>query len=41
MAVTAEKAHGKPILHAIDYMDDGTPIELTVTIDKEKVLGIF
>ncbi|KAI0144513.1 Hydantoinase B/oxoprolinase-domain-containing protein [Xylariaceae sp. FL1272] len=29
---TYEKNEGKP-LHAIDHMDDGTPIELTVTID--------
>ena len=31
---TYEKFNGKP-LHAIDYMDDGTPIELTITIDPE------
>jgi len=24
---------GKPVLHFLDHMDDGTPIELTVTID--------
>ncbi|KAM0755614.1 cytoplasmic protein [Meredithblackwellia eburnea MCA 4105] len=27
---------GNSILHAVDYMDDGTPIELKVTIDAEK-----
>ncbi|KAG9243173.1 Hydantoinase B/oxoprolinase-domain-containing protein [Calycina marina] len=31
---TYEKFNGKP-LHAIDHMDDGTPIELTITIGPE------
>ena len=25
------------MLHAVDHMDDGTPINLTVSIDEEKV----
>ncbi|GAA5920937.1 hypothetical protein JCM3775_004013 [Rhodotorula graminis] len=28
-------------LHAIDYMDDGTPIELTITIDPESGSAVF
>lgn len=28
-------------LHAIDYMDDGTPIELTITIDAVEGSAIF
>ena len=28
-------------LHAIDYMDDGTPIELTITIDPEAGSAVF
>jgi N-methylhydantoinase B/oxoprolinase/acetone carboxylase alpha subunit len=28
-------------LHAIDYLDDGTPIELHVSIDKEKGSAVF
>ena len=31
--VAARHASSGGVLHAIDYMDDGTPIELTVTID--------
>ncbi|GAA6038693.1 hypothetical protein JCM8097_002349 [Rhodosporidiobolus ruineniae] len=31
---TYDRFEGRP-LHAIDYMDDGTPIEMTVTIDRE------
>ena len=29
------------VLHAIDYMDDGSPIELTVTIQKETAIFDF
>ncbi|KAH8597264.1 Hydantoinase B/oxoprolinase-domain-containing protein [Bisporella sp. PMI_857] len=32
LAKTYKKFSGRP-LHAVDHMDDGTPIELTVTID--------
>jgi 5-oxoprolinase (ATP-hydrolysing) len=28
-------------LHAIDYMDDGTPIELTITIDGVEGSAVF
>lgn len=31
---TFDRFGGRP-LHAIDYMDDGTPIEMTVTINRE------
>lgn len=33
--------HGKTELHAIDHLDDGTPIELSVTIDKEAGSAVF
>ncbi|GAA5865764.1 hypothetical protein JCM1840_003252 [Sporobolomyces johnsonii] len=36
----AEQA-GSPVLHAIDYMDDGSPIELTVTIDTSTGSAVF
>lgn len=32
---------GKNVLHAIDYMDDGSPIELTITIDADKGSAVF
>lgn len=32
---------GKNKLHAIDHLDDGTPIELNVTIDEEDGSAIF
>lgn len=28
---------GKSVLQAVDHMDDGTPINLTVSINEEKV----
>lgn len=28
---------GKSVLQALDHMDDGTPINLTVSIDEDKV----
>jgi len=28
-------------LHAVDYMDDGTPIELTIKIDPESGSAVF
>lgn len=31
----------EPVLSAIDYLDDGTPIQLTVTIDAQKGSAIF
>ncbi|KAH7310834.1 Hydantoinase B/oxoprolinase-domain-containing protein [Stachybotrys elegans] len=37
---TYEKTGGKP-LHAVDYMDDGTPIELTVTINPNDATAHF
>ncbi len=39
VAGRAETKDGK--LHAIDYMDTGSPIELTVTIDKDKGSAVF
>ncbi|RDW77634.1 hypothetical protein BP6252_05687 [Coleophoma cylindrospora] len=38
---TAEKYAGKLPLVAVDYMDDGTPLKLTVTIDAEKGEALF
>lgn len=35
------KDTGNQKLHAIEYLDDGTPIELTVTIDDQKGSAIF
>lgn len=32
---------GKNVLHAVDYMDDGSPIELTITIDADKGSAVF
>ncbi|GAA6008084.1 hypothetical protein JCM11491_001875 [Sporobolomyces phaffii] len=32
---------GRNVLHAVDYMDDGTAIELTITIDKETGDAVF
>lgn len=37
----AVKRAGKNVLHAIDYMDDGSPIELKITIDEEKGSAVF
>jgi N-methylhydantoinase B/oxoprolinase/acetone carboxylase alpha subunit len=28
-------------LHAIDYLDDGTPIELSVSIDEQEGSAVF
>lgn len=28
---------GKSVLHSVDYMDDGSPINLTVTINENEV----
>ncbi|BGP43056.1 hypothetical protein JCM10449v2_007071 [Rhodotorula kratochvilovae] len=36
----AERA-GSNVLHAVDYMDDGSPIELTITIDPETGSAVF
>ncbi|SPO02914.1 probable 5-oxo-L-prolinase [Cephalotrichum gorgonifer] len=33
--------HGGAPLHAVDYMDDGTPIELTITIDGTTGSAVF
>lgn len=33
----AREETGQSLLHAVDYMDDGTPIELTVKIDESNV----
>ncbi|BGP19682.1 hypothetical protein JCM10213_001858 [Rhodosporidiobolus nylandii] len=38
---TAAERAGSTKLHAIDYMDDGSPIELTITIDKETGSAVF
>ncbi|KAH9473403.1 hypothetical protein Pst134EA_000477 [Puccinia striiformis f. sp. tritici] len=35
------KERGSKQLHAIEYLDDGTPIELTVTIDDQNGSAIF
>lgn len=35
------KDQGTNQLHAIDYMDDGTPIELRISIDAEKGSAVF
>ncbi|ORZ36114.1 Hydantoinase B/oxoprolinase-domain-containing protein [Catenaria anguillulae PL171] len=35
------KRLGTNVLHAVDYMDDGSPIELTVTIDKATGQAVF
>lgn len=32
---------GSSSLHAIDYMDDGSPIELSVDIDVERGTAVF
>lgn len=35
------RAHKGKDLHAVDYMDDGTPIELRVSIDEDKGSAVF
>jgi hypothetical protein len=40
LRIAAER-FGKSTLHAIDYMDDGSPIELTITIDRETGSAVF
>lgn len=35
------KERGSKKLHAIEYLDDGTPIELTVIIDDQNGSAIF
>lgn len=37
----AREEIGRSWLHAIEYMDDGTPIELTVKIDESNVCNFF
>ncbi|GEM10769.1 cytoplasmic protein [Rhodotorula toruloides] len=37
----AAQRAGKNVLHAIDHMDDGSPIELTITIDEETGSAVF
>ncbi|KPJ05827.1 5-oxoprolinase [Papilio xuthus] len=36
IAKNAIKKTGSAVLHATEYMDNGTPIQLTVTLDKDK-----
>lgn len=35
------KRHGKTELYAIDHLDDGTPIELTIKIDDKEGSAVF
>ena len=35
--LSLQERTGKSVLHAVDHMDDGTPINLIVSIDEEKV----
>jgi hypothetical protein len=35
------KRHGKTELYAIDHLDDGTPIELNVSIDEKEGSAVF
>jgi len=41
MLIKAAKEAGTNVLEAIDYLDDGTPICLKVTIDSEKGDAVF
>lgn len=39
--VAARQKTSQAVLHRIDYMDDGSPIELTVSIDAESGSAVF
>lgn len=41
IAVQAKKRTGRSILTAVDYMDDGTPIRLTVSIEEKDGSALF
>jgi 5-oxoprolinase (ATP-hydrolysing) len=41
MLVEAADQAGSTVLEAIDYLDDGSPICLKITIDKEKRDAVF
>ena len=41
MLVSAADQAGSTVLEAIDYLDDGSPICLKITIDKEKRNAVF
>jgi 5-oxoprolinase (ATP-hydrolysing) len=41
LRATAKKYAGQLPLTAVDYMDDGSPIALSITIDHEKGTAVF
>lgn len=41
ISIDAKQRTGSSVLEAIEYMDDGTPIALTVTIDQDQGSAVF